>query len=214
MRNRFLLCVLLFACLSFNGAAQNSPAVRVTWIGQSGFHLQTEGGPAVVSDPPPANFGFIYPTTPADAVTISHTHGDHTGNTAVAGTPTLVDGRNVTERREVTAAGTTFTIIPGFHDTTGATRNALITWTQGGLRFMQGGDYGQATLTPEPIDRPVPCHGCEPWCERTIVPQGVEPAHGVEEHVVHQIGRGISWNADEDHGLDHRGVTLVQLGRY
>jgi uncharacterized protein (TIGR03437 family) len=121
--------------------------VRITWIGQSGFHLQSEGGPAVVSDPPSANFGFLFPTTPAEVVTISHTHGDHTGIAGVLGTPTLVDGRNVTERREVTVAGTTFTIIPGFHDTQGATRNALITWTQGGLRFLQGGDYGQATLT-------------------------------------------------------------------
>ncbi len=149
MQKRILLFAFLLACLAARAQAQN---VRVTWIGQSGFHIQTEGGPAVVSDPPPANFSFIYPTTPADAVTISHTHGDHTGTTAVAGTPTLVDGRNVAERREVTAAGTTFTIIPGFHDTTGATRNALITWTQGGLRFMQGGDYGQATLTPEQLN--------------------------------------------------------------
>lgn len=147
MQYRRCLTLLLLFCLSSSASAQNSPNVRVTWIGQSGFLIQTENGPAVISDPAPANFGFLFPTTPADAVTVSHTHGDHTGTALVQGMFTLVDGRNVTERREQTAAGTLFTIIPGFHDANGATRNSLITWTQGGLRFMQGGDYGQTTLT-------------------------------------------------------------------
>ena len=147
MMNRCFHLALLSFVLSAHAWAQSAPNVRITWIGQSGFHIQTEGGPAVVSDPPSANFGFLFPTTPADAVTISHTHADHTGVGGVMGTPAMVDGRNVTERREVAAAGVTFTIIPGFHDTQSATRNALITWTQGGLRFLQGGDYGQASLT-------------------------------------------------------------------
>src|SRR5262245_10026914 len=147
MMNRYFHLALLSFALAAHAWAQGTPNVRVTWIGQSGFHIQTEGGPAVVSDPPAANFGFLFPTTPADAVTISHIHADHTGVGGVLGTPAMVDGRNVTERREVTAAGMTFTIIPGFHDTQGATRNSLITWTQGGLRFLQGGDYGQASLT-------------------------------------------------------------------
>jgi uncharacterized protein (TIGR03437 family) len=127
--------------------AQTAPNVRVTWIGQSGFLIQTENGAVVISDPAPANFGFLNPTTPANAVTVSHTHGDHTGTAIAQGSPTLIDGRNVTEKREMMAAETTFTIIPGFHDATGATRNSLITWMQGGIKFMQGGDYGQATLT-------------------------------------------------------------------
>ena len=152
MQYRFLLSVLLISGLSAHAFRQASPNVRVAWIGQSGFHIQTEGGAAVVSDPPPATFGFLPPPAPADAVTISHTHGDHTGTATVQGMPVMVDGRNATERREVMAAGTTFTIIPGFHDVQNATRNALITWTQGGIRFMQGGDYGQAALTPEQLN--------------------------------------------------------------
>ena len=148
MQNRCFLPALLLCCLAAPALAQTSPNVRIQWIGQSGFIIQAEGGPAIVSDPPSANFGFIYPTTHAEAITISHTHGDHTGTAGIQGMPTLVDGRNVTERREIMAAGTNFTIIPGFHDVQSATRNALITWTQGGIRFLQGGDYGQATLTP------------------------------------------------------------------
>jgi uncharacterized protein (TIGR03437 family) len=151
MRYVSWLLIGLWCCLAAPVRAQTLPNVRVQWIGQSGFIIQAEGGPAVVSDPPGANFGFIYPATPAEAITISHTHGDHTGTAGIQGTPTLVDGRNVTEMREVMAASTNFKIIPGFHDVNGATRNALITWTQGGIRFMQGGDYGQATLTAEQI---------------------------------------------------------------
>jgi uncharacterized protein (TIGR03437 family) len=147
MRHCRWFALLFLFCLAGAASAQNSSNVRVTWIGQSGFLIQTENGPAVISDPAPASFGFLFPTTPADAVTVSHTHTDHTGTTLVQGTPALVDGRNVTERREQTAAGMLFTIIPGFHDAMGATRNSLITWTQGGLRFLQGGDYGQTTLT-------------------------------------------------------------------
>ena len=109
--------------------------------------IQTENGPVVFSDPAPASFNLLTPTTPANAVTVSHTHGDHSGTAVVQGTPTLIDGRNATALREVMAVDTTFKIIPGFHDANGATPNALITWTQGGIRFMQGGDYGQTTLT-------------------------------------------------------------------
>jgi uncharacterized protein (TIGR03437 family) len=142
----FIRLCLLWMCLSAAALAQN---VRITWIGQSGFLIQTENGPAIISDPAPATFGFINPTIPIDAVTVSHGHSDHTGTAIAQGMPTIIDGRNAAEKREQTAAGSNFTIIPGFHDanTAGTNRNSLITWTQGGIKFMQGGDYGQASLT-------------------------------------------------------------------
>lgn len=144
---RILAFALLLSCLAATVSLQSTPNVRLTWIGQSGFLVQTEGGPTIISDPPSGNLGFLFPTIPADVVTVSHTHGDHANTAAVQGTPTLVDGRNLTERREVAAAGMTFVAIPGFHDVQSNGRNSLVTWTQGGIRFMQGGDYGQATLT-------------------------------------------------------------------
>ncbi|NOT60250.1 MAG: hypothetical protein HOP19_08490, partial [Acidobacteria bacterium] len=147
---KFIRSFLLLACLTLAVFTQSTPNVRITWIGQSGFMIQTENGPVVFSDPAPANFNLLTPTTPANAVTVSHGHGDHTGTAVVQGTPTVIDGRvNPTELREVMAADTTFKIVPGFHDATvnSTSRNSLITWTQGGIRFMQGGDYGQTTLT-------------------------------------------------------------------
>jgi L-ascorbate metabolism protein UlaG (beta-lactamase superfamily) len=76
---KFTRSVLLLGCLTLVVFTQAAPNVKITWIGQSGFLLQTEGGPSVISDPAPANFGFLNPTTPVNAVTVSHTHGDHTG---------------------------------------------------------------------------------------------------------------------------------------
>src|SRR5262249_20629382 len=144
---RSLVFVIFLSYLATSALAQGSPNVRLTWIGQSGFLVQTEGGPTIISDPPSNSLGFLFPSTPADVVTVSHIHSDHANVAAVQGMPTLVDGRNVTERREVMAAGMTFVVIPGFHDVNGNTRNSIIPWTQGGIGFAQCGDYGQATLT-------------------------------------------------------------------
>ena len=144
---RALVFAFLLSSLAASGSSQISPNVSLTWIGQSGFVIQTEDGPIVISDPPSNNLGFRFPTTPADVVTVSHTHGDHTNVAAVQGTPTLIDGRNVAERQEVMAAGMNFVIVPGFHDVQSVTRNAVITWTQGGIRFAQFGDFGQASFT-------------------------------------------------------------------
>jgi uncharacterized protein (TIGR03437 family) len=142
-----LVFVFLLMGMASTVSSHGSPDVNLTWIGQSGFLVETERGLKVISDPPSNNLGFLFPTTPADVVTVSHIHGDHTNIAAVQGDPALVDGRNVAERQEVLAAGTTFVVIPGFHDTNGATRNSIVTWTQGGIRFAQFGDYGQAALT-------------------------------------------------------------------
>lgn len=138
---------LFLIALALPVAAQN---VRISWIGQACFYIQTEGGPVVVADPPAANLGYALPATPAEAVTISHNHTDHNNSAGVRGTPTVVDGRTATARSEMTVAGIPFVLIPGFHDATnGSARgaNTIIQWTQSGLRFAHFGDYGQAALT-------------------------------------------------------------------
>ncbi|MSV29836.1 MAG: hypothetical protein EXQ52_13985 [Bryobacterales bacterium] len=136
-----LLLLMSFALLC---AAQD---VKVSWIGQSGYIIQSPGGPTVVSDPPGSGQGFLAPAVRADAVTVSHAHGDHTGTDTVRGPFALIDGRPIRERTEVAAAGVNFVLIPGFHDNNGATPNTVIRWTQSGLRFAQFGDFGQAQIT-------------------------------------------------------------------
>jgi uncharacterized protein (TIGR03437 family) len=144
---RFWLAIALFA-LSIPAAAQ-TPDLTITWIGQSCFVLTTSGGPTVVTDPPAASIGYPIPPIAADVVTISHNHSDH-NNAAAIKSPTLVDGRPVTTRQEMAAAGMNFVLIPGFHDNqNGAVRgpNTMITWMQAGFKIAHLGDLGQDSLT-------------------------------------------------------------------
>ena len=145
MRPRLIIVLLL---LALGAAAQN---VRITWVGQSCFVVQTlDGGPVVITDPPAASYGYPLPTLPAGVVTVSHNHGDHNNTAGLAGTPTLVDGRTITARQEITAAGIPFVLIPGFHDNQkGAQRgaNAIIRWTQAGLKLAHLGDHGEEQLS-------------------------------------------------------------------
>ncbi len=146
MRSRLCatLCAILFAAAA---AAQN---VSITWIGQSCFYIQSEGGPTVVTDPPVASIGYTLPATPADVVTISHDHPDHNNSAGVRGSFTLVDGRPVTLRTQTSAAGLNFVMLPAYHDDTfGSMRgpDTIVRWTQGGLNFVHLGDLGQVLLT-------------------------------------------------------------------
>jgi len=134
---------------AFAGAqAQNA---RITWIGQSCFVIQTgDASPVVITDPSSPSTGYPMPTLPADVVTVSHNHSDHNYVSGIRGTFALVDGRSVTARQEVAAAGLTFTLIPGFHDPQGGAlrgANTMIRWTQAGVKFAHLGDYGQTQLT-------------------------------------------------------------------
>ena len=140
------LCLLL-ALTAATAAAQG---VRLTWVGQACFYLETENGPTVAVDPPAATIGYALPRTTADVVTISHNHGDHNNSAGVRGSFPLVDGRPVTQRTEMTAAGLPFVLLPGFHDNMNGTLrgpNTITVWTQGGLRFAHFGDYGQDALS-------------------------------------------------------------------
>jgi uncharacterized protein (TIGR03437 family) len=141
--------VLALLALTIPAVAQN-PDLSITWIGQSCFVLTTSGGPTVVTDPPVASVGYTLPALTADAVTITHNHTDHNNAAAIGGMFTLVDGRPVTDRQEMAAAGTNFVLIPGFHDhQNGALRgpNTMIVWTQAGMKIAHLGDLGQDSLT-------------------------------------------------------------------
>uniref|UniRef100_Q01QX4 Zn-dependent hydrolase of the beta-lactamase fold-like protein n=1 Tax=Solibacter usitatus (strain Ellin6076) TaxID=234267 RepID=Q01QX4_SOLUE len=140
------LLTLIAACC----ALAQDPNVSITWIGQSCFNVAIPGVTTVVTDPPVASVGYTLPPLNADVVTITHNHTDHNNSAGIGGKFTLVDGRPVTARQEVTAAGLKFVMIPGFHDNSnGAVRgpNTMMVWTQGGIKFAHLGDLGQDQLT-------------------------------------------------------------------
>ena len=144
-----LRATTLFCVFSAISGAQ-SPNLSIQWVGQSCFVLTSAGGPTVVTDPPVASLGYTLPSLNADAVTITHNHTDHNNAAGVGGKFTLVDGRPITARQEMTAGGLPFVLIPGFHDNTnGTTRgpNTIMRWNQAGLKIAHFGDLGQEQLT-------------------------------------------------------------------
>lgn len=153
-----LLSLILFAALSpAQLLAQGSP-VQITWVGQACFLVQEVGpdyiGPVVITDPPNAAQGYDLPTTPADAVTVTHNHGDHNNVAGVRGSFTLVDGRTITARTDMAVADIPFVMVPGFHDNSNGSQrgpNAIIRWTQAGIRFAHFGDYGQDRLSDQQL---------------------------------------------------------------
>ena len=116
MLTRAFLALMGLSC----AAEAQDPNLTITWIGQSCFVMRTDGGPTVITDPPAASVGYTLPRLAADAVTITHNHTDHNNAVAVGGTFTLVDGRPVSARQEVTAAGLTR---PGSGQRNGARRS-------------------------------------------------------------------------------------------
>jgi len=129
---RYFVLASLLTALAVVSLAQN---VRVTWIGQAGFVLQSDGGVTVVVDPPSPAVGYPIPDLAADVVTVSHDHADHNYTQGVKGSFTLIDGRTATSRSQIMAAGMSFVMIPGFHDAqNGAVtgKNTIVQWTQGG----------------------------------------------------------------------------------
>jgi uncharacterized protein (TIGR03437 family) len=144
---RLLFCLALTV---FAAGAQQNGDLSITWIGQSCFILRTVGGPTVITDPPVPSVGYTLGNLTADAVTISHNHTDHNNAAGISGQFALIDGRPVTARQQTTAAGVTFTLIPGFHDNQNGTvrgPNTMVRWTQAGLNIAHLGDLGQDQLT-------------------------------------------------------------------
>src|SRR5215813_747907 len=140
---------ILLALVAGAAAFAQQPSLTITWVGQACFILRSDTA-TVVTDPPAASVGYTIPAVTANAVTVSHNHTDHNNTAGVVGQFTLIDGRPVTARQQVTAAGISFTEIPAFHDNTnGAMRgpNTLVTWTQSGLKIAHLGDLGQEQLT-------------------------------------------------------------------
>jgi uncharacterized protein (TIGR03437 family) len=140
---------ILIGLLAGAAAFGQEPKLTITWVGQACFILKSDTA-TVVTDPPVASVGYAIPSVAANAVTISHNHTDHNNAAGVGGQFTLIDGRPVTARQQVTAAGIPFIQIPGFHDNANGTargQNTIVTWTQSGLKMAHFGDLGQEQLT-------------------------------------------------------------------
>jgi L-ascorbate metabolism protein UlaG (beta-lactamase superfamily) len=148
-----VLAVLL--TLGTSAAFAASDRITLRYYGQAFFLLTTGGGSRLVLDPF-GNIGFPMPTgVTAEAVFITHEHGDHNNAALIGGNPRVFRGLTANPPgwnpiRERIGDVLVYSV-PAFHDdqggTTGRGFNTLFVVEAGGLRLAHLGDLGQPELT-------------------------------------------------------------------
>ena len=122
----------------------------ITYHGHSEFYLESADGFRLLTDPYDAHVGYPMHSYPADAVTVSHGHGDHNETAKALGAPAIVDSAGVWR----VSPEITVTAVPSWHDDVqGAKRgpNLIMKIEMDGLTLVHLGDQG-CPLTQEQID--------------------------------------------------------------
>ena len=121
----------------------------ITYHGHSEFYVEGASGFTLLTDPYDDHVGYPMKSWPADAVTVTHGHGDHSFTAKALGSPALIDSEGTWQP----APGVTVTAIPSVHDDAGGAKrgkNLLMKIEMEGLTLVHLGDQG-APLTPEQI---------------------------------------------------------------
>ena len=122
----------------------------ITYHGHSEFLLESANGFSILTDPYDASVGYTMKEYRADAVTVSHAHGDHNAVEKAKGGAAIVDGPGCFPL----SPEVTVTAIPGFHDAKeGRERgsNLIMKIEMDGLTLAHLGDAG-TELTKEQLD--------------------------------------------------------------
>lgn len=158
--------------------------MKLTWYGQSCFHISTKTADLVI-DPYGEEIGLKLPKLRADIVLKTHDHFDHNNIGAVQGVkkgerPFLIEGPG-----EYNIKGISIDGIASYHDQKqGAERgpNTIYALRAEGLRLVHLGDLGQKELSAQQLDA---LNGVE----ILLVPVGgnytIDGAQAVQ--IVHQI---------------------------
>lgn len=117
--------------------------MKIKWNGHASFTITAADGTVIVTDPyDPAAYGGVLKydqvSDQADAVLVSHEHGDHNYVKGLPGTPTVLRGSGRVGDIQVTG-------IDAFHDESqGAERgpNTVFAFTVDGVRVCFVGDLG------------------------------------------------------------------------
>ncbi len=122
--------------------------MRMHWLGQASFHIVSNDGVTIRTDPYDSSLGFELSPLPADIVTVSHDHYDHAAVDVVPGDPVVI--RKPGEHQ---AKGITFRGIESFHDDRGGLdrgTNTIFIFSVDGVSICHLGDLGHL-LTAEQI---------------------------------------------------------------
>ena len=121
----------------------------ITYHGHSEFYLECANGFCLLTDPYDDHVGYPMGTYRADAVTVTHGHGDHSYIQKASGAPAIIDSAGEWHP----APEVKITAIPSVHDDAdGAKRgkNLIMKIEMEGLTLAHMGDQG-APLTREQI---------------------------------------------------------------
>jgi len=114
--------------------------MKIKWLGHAAFLITLDSGTRIITDPYETGNGLNYGRIeePADIVTISHDHFDHSNVATVQGNPQVV--RGTTE-----AKGIKFRGIPTYHDEAGGSQrgsNIILCFEVDGVNVCHIGDLG------------------------------------------------------------------------
>ena len=114
--------------------------MKIKWLGHASFLITSDTGTRIITDPytttDTIRYGEI--NEPADIVTVSHGHGDHSNTDVIRGNPEVV-------RETTDIKGIKFNGIPAFHDdATGTKRgnNTIFCFEVNGVKVCHLGDLG------------------------------------------------------------------------
>jgi L-ascorbate metabolism protein UlaG (beta-lactamase superfamily) len=151
---RVVVVLAMFVLLVVSGGSAQEPQVSIRYYGQSFFLVTAPDGTRVALDPY-GQIGYPPPTVSGDVVLITHEHGDHNNAGLVQGARRVLRGltadRAGWNKIYEHIGSVTVKAIPSFHDNEGGTSqrglNTIFVVETGGLRIVQMGDIGQASLT-------------------------------------------------------------------
>jgi L-ascorbate metabolism protein UlaG (beta-lactamase superfamily) len=149
----------LAAALAVHARAASPPVIgKLTWMGQSGFVLETAAGTRIVMDPIPKGLGYELPAgLKADVVTVSHEHPDHNNVALVTNKARVIRGLTADKKGwtkvDEKVKDVAIRSVGVYHDDKrGAERglNTVFIFEVGGLRIAHLGDLGHL-LTDEQL---------------------------------------------------------------
>ena len=116
--------------------------MNIRWLGHSCFALTESTGTGIVTDPYSADkVGFSMPAVSANAVTVSHNHGDHNAIANVGGSPKVLNSVGSSE-----VDGVFICAFQSYHDAhKGKKRgkNLIFTYRLDGVDVCHLGDIGE-----------------------------------------------------------------------
>ena len=121
----------------------------ITYHGHSEFYLECANGFCLLTDPYDDHVGYPMGAYRADAVTVTHGHGDHSYIQKASGAPAIIDSAGEWHP----APEVKITAIPSVHDDAGGEKrgkNLIMKMEMEGLTLAHMGDQG-APLTSEQI---------------------------------------------------------------